>query len=453
MTDWSRRICADADPERHGYTNRPTVPPTRTVIRTFPPSSIARTEQFAVPTALTVPRHTSCQIEAKRSQGGVPPVVPMTAATRTLHLESNAADDRDVYRFETADGVVSPNAFRTPELLLAEHLREVPPGRVLCPEGNYGVVGTLLAGHADGVRTTESSARAARLCRHNARRNGAEVDVSVTADLSTLPGRFDVVAYAPKPYTPLAIGSQHVANALARLRPDGNVFLAVSKRTGLTRYEQVLAECCGNVERIAAEGGWHLLRAERLDHVDLPLYVTPRTLQPTVAGMDLELITVPGVFAASKLDDGTRLLIETVGRSLPEEGRILDLCCGYGSIGVYAASVTDAVVWLSDDCRFATRCAEGSLDRTDVEGTVVTADGLRGVSELTFDAVVCNPPTHTSDAILSTLLSGVADVLAQDGQFWFVHHRALDFREHVEPFGHVERLRTGREHVVFEATL
>lgn len=375
----------------------------------------------------------------------------MTAGRSRLRLESRVPDGPAVFRFETADGVVSPEAFRTPELLLAEYLWEESPGRLLCPEANYGVVGTLLAPRADAVAMTESSARAARLCRRNARHNGVAVDVSVAADLSTLSNRFDAVAYAPKPYTPLAIGSQHLANALDVCRPGGRLYLAASKRTGLARYDRVLTECCGDVERVAAEGGWHLLRATRPDRVAPPEYASPRRLRPTVNGVDLSLVSIPGVFAASGLDDGTRLLLEAVGPTLPDDGRILDLCCGYGAIGTYAATVTEADVWLSDDCRFATRCAERSLRATGVDGTVVTADCLHGVADRTFDVVCCNPPTHVADATLSRLFAGVADVLAPGGRFSLVHHRALDLGAHLAPFSRVETRRTGPEHVVLTA--
>lgn len=376
----------------------------------------------------------------------------MTTGGEALRLRSRVPDGPDVYRFEAAAGVVSPDSFRRAELLLAEHLWEESPGRLLCPEANYGVVATLSGERADAVRMTESSARAAHLCRRNARRNGVEADVTLAADLSGLPDRWDTVAYAPKPYTPLAIGAQHVANALAVLRPGGRLFLAASKRTGLARYERVLAECCGDVERVADAGDWRILRGRRPASVDPPEYVTPRTLRPTVNGVDLELVTVPGVFAASGLDGGTRLLLETVGPSLPTDGRILDVCCGYGAIGAYAAAVSNAAVHLSDDCRFATRCAERGLRETGVDGTVVTADCLRGVSDRRFDVVLANPPTHAGDSVLSTLFSGVADVLAPDGRFAFVHHRALDLRDHLEPFDSIERLATGAEHVVFEAS-
>ena len=93
----------------------------------------------------------------------------MRHAPYRLSLESNVPEGPGTYRFETADGVASKRSFRTAELLLLEGLWEVDLGRLLCVEANYGVVGTVLSVRADAVHTTESSARAARLCERNAR--------------------------------------------------------------------------------------------------------------------------------------------------------------------------------------------------------------------------------------------------------------------------------------------
>lgn len=375
----------------------------------------------------------------------------MSGRSNELHLESRVESGPDVYRFRTVDGVVSPGVFRTAELALAEACWERVSGRVLCPEANYGVVGTILGDRAESVTMTESSARAARLCRHNAAENGVGASVTVTADLTTISDRFETVVYAPKPYTPLAIASRHIATALEVLEPGGQLFVSASKRNGLNRYETVLEEYCSVVECIDRTEDIQVLRAVRPADCHSDRHVTPDVLRPTVDGVNLEVVTLPGTFAASELDRGTRVLIESAGRSLPEDGRILDLCCGCGPIGAYAAATTDGDVWLSDDCRFATRCAERTLERTGVDGTVVTADCLRGVAGRTFDAVVCNPPTHAGTGVLSTLFADVADVVASDGHFWFVHHRSLDLSAHTRRFDRVERVATGDEHVVFRA--
>lgn len=369
----------------------------------------------------------------------------MKRAPYELPLASRVSN-RSVYRFRTADGVVSKQSFREPELLLLEELWGADLGRLLCVQANYGVVGTVLSAVADSVEMAESSARAAQLCERNIRENDADASVSVIADCTTYEREFDSVVYAPKQYTPLAIGKQRIADALSVLREDGGLYLAASKRTGLTRYEECLRNIATDVTRISERGDYRLLEARRA--IERPTYVTPQRIQTTVNGVDLTFVSVPGLFAANALDDGTRLLLETV--PIEEGERVLDLCCGYGAIGAYAAR-TGCDVWLSDDDRVATLCAKRSLRASEAEGTVVTADCTEGMRSQ-VDSVLCNPPTHAGSGVLSELFAGVCDLLAPDGQLTVVHHCTLDLQKHLTTVGTVETHRTGAEHVVMTVT-
>ena len=55
-------------------------------------------------------------------------------------------------------------------------------------------------------------------------------------------------------------------------------------------------------------------------------------------GRRYRLVTATGLFSAKKIDLGTRVLVESM--LIPEEGRLLDLGCGIGVIGVVAASLS-----------------------------------------------------------------------------------------------------------------
>ncbi|WP_247729271.1 methyltransferase [Halovivax limisalsi] len=376
----------------------------------------------------------------------------MSATTPPLQLESRVEGTPDVYRFRTADGVVSPDDFRPSELALAEACWDRVDGHLCCLQANYGVAATLLAPQVEAVTMIETSARAARLCRANARENAVDATVAVTLDPASVLERYEAVVYAPKPYTPNDVGAQLVTAGLDALGPGGEFFLAATKRSGRSRYRAVLESYCDDVERIETIGDVSVLRAVRPPSFEPSCHVDTTVLTPTIRGVDLELVTLPGTFAASALDHGTRLLLETVGPELPANGRILDLCCGYGPIGAYAAAATESDVRFTDDSRLATWCAEQTLERSDVTGTVRTADCLRGVADREFDAVLSNPPTHAGDGVVSSLFAGAADVLTPDGECWFVHHRHLDLSEHARAFDTVDRCTTGSEHVVYRAT-
>lgn len=392
--------------------------------------------------------------------------VELTGARYDLALESRVADGGDEYRFRTADGVCSKRSFRPPELLLADVLWDAGVDSLLVPEANYGVVGVLLAARCERVAMTASSARAARLCEANAAANCVDADVSLMAGIDVLSRevdggdgeaggdvtrRFDAVAFAPKPYAPIDVTAQRLVDAASRLDPGGRVYLAASERTGLNRYEPVLEDVAERVDCVAERGDCRVLEARigtgGVD--DVSEYVASRAFEATVDGVSLSLVSLPGVFSATGLDDGTRLLAETA--TVGDGDRVLDLCCGYGALGAYAASVADCDLVLSDDDRVATACAERTLDATGVDGTVVTADGVSGVAGECFDRILCNPPTHATDHVLADLFDGARDVLARDGTLFAVYHRDLDLRPQLAAFAEVEGVATGGEHVVVRA--
>lgn len=374
----------------------------------------------------------------------------MNGAPDDLRLGHPDSGSRRTYRFTTADGVCSKQAFRAPELLLVDALSDVELGRFLSLQANYGVVGVVLAEECSSVLLAESSARARRLCELNAKRHGVDARTELVADVTAIAGPFDSIAYAPKPATPISVGEQRIADGLSLLDPGGRCYLAASRETGLTRYERCLRDIADSVERIASRDGCHLLAATRTRSYEPPKYVAPREIEATIAGTPLTLVTVPGLFSYSGIDAGTRLLLETA--AIEDGESVLDVCCGYGAMGTYAARAADCTVWLSDDDRVATACAECGLGASGVGGTVVTGDCCAAVAGRTFDRVLCNPPTHAGDGVLSQLFTGIHDVLAPGGSLAIVHHRDLDLRQYLDRFSGVSRLATGTDHLVLEGS-
>jgi 16S rRNA (guanine1207-N2)-methyltransferase len=366
-----------------------------------------------------------------------------------LELDAGVPEGPDTYRFHTADGVASADAFRTAELLLLRAIHGSDAGDHLSVQANYGVVGVALAASADSVRMIESSARRARLCRRNAVANGTDARTTVVADLRRLSGGYDTASYAPESHTPVSIGKQRIADALAALRPGGRLFVAAADGAGRSRYEDCLTELVGGYRTVTTADGCSVSVVERPPAFEPPRYVSPTRFTVHVDGTSFPLITVPGMFAAGRLDDGTRLLAESA--TVEDGDRVLDLCCGAGPLGVYAATVADCSVTLTDDSRVATRAAACSLRASSIDGRVVTADGVHGVAGDRFDRVLCNPPTHDGDGVLASLLHGARRVLRHDGAVLVVHHRELDLRPHLRGYGSVAVVNTGEEHVVVAA--
>lgn len=134
-------------------------------------------------------------------------------------------------------------------------------------------------------------------------------------------------------------------------------------------------------------------------------------------GRTLRFTTDAGVFSRGEIDFGTRTLLN----ALPErmEGRVLDLGCGYGAVGVSVGAANAAQVVLSDVNTRALELAMANLKANGVQGEVVESDGLTSVSG-TFDYILTNPPIRAGKDVIYRLFLESANRLNPGGALYIV---------------------------------
>ncbi len=135
-------------------------------------------------------------------------------------------------------------------------------------------------------------------------------------------------------------------------------------------------------------------------------------------GQMLRFTTDAGVFSRGELDKGTRLLLD----ALPEiSGRVLDLGCGWGAIGVTVGKKYPHVqVTMADVNHRALALAQDNAEKNGVSLRCLESDGMAALMGETFDAVITNPPIRTGKQVIYKMFADIAACLAPGGSLYLV---------------------------------
>ena len=144
-----------------------------------------------------------------------------------------------------------------------------------------------------------------------------------------------------------------------------------------------------------------------------------RVIRVRLAGREVDLVTAGGVFSPEHLDQGTRILLDTVATP-PASGHLLDLGAGWGPIALSAAlQAPDATVWAVD-------VNERALDLTRANVARLRLTNVNAVlpgdvpDDVRFASIWSNPPIRVGKQELHAMLAHWLPRLDVDGTAWLV---------------------------------
>ena len=135
---------------------------------------------------------------------------------------------------------------------------------------------------------------------------------------------------------------------------------------------------------------------------------------------NFEFLTASSVFSKTKIDLGTRLLIESM--ILPKTGTILDIGCGYGAVGIVAAKLNPKLFLLMTDVNArAVRLARKNLEANKISNAEVRHGCLyEPVKESRFNTVLSNPPVSAGMDTVKAIVVQAPKVMADNATFQMV---------------------------------
>lgn len=143
----------------------------------------------------------------------------------------------------------------------------------------------------------------------------------------------------------------------------------------------------------------------------------------------LQLQSLPGVFARKKLDIGSQVLLPHLSQI--RSGLVCDLGCGNGLLGLsIKQQAPQTRVILTDDSYAAVLSARNNASSNQLEVEVRHGDALAAIDERP-DWIVCNPPYHDGHKELTntavTMFRQSAQQLASGGKMMIVANRHLPY--------------------------
>ncbi len=143
-------------------------------------------------------------------------------------------------------------------------------------------------------------------------------------------------------------------------------------------------------------------------------------VRTSLCGKPFEFLTASSVFSKRKVDCGTRLLIESM--LLPKSGCVLDIGCGYGTVGITVAKLNPKLhVAMTDVNARAVRLAKKNISLNKVFNAEVRC-GLfyEPVEDMKFNCILSNPPVSAGMQTVKAIVTGAPNVMATEATFQMV---------------------------------
>ncbi|MDD3067751.1 MAG: class I SAM-dependent methyltransferase [Acholeplasmataceae bacterium] len=145
-----------------------------------------------------------------------------------------------------------------------------------------------------------------------------------------------------------------------------------------------------------------------------------KTIDVQIKGTSFRFYTDRGVFSKSGLDFGSKLLLETIQFSSNEK-IVIDMGCGYGPMGIYAAKMCPkAIIHMVDVNERALDLALKNAELNHVNNTKFYKSHLFEEIDFKADLIITNPPIRAGKVTIFDLYEQAQKHLNSKGKLILV---------------------------------
>jgi 16S rRNA (guanine1207-N2)-methyltransferase len=142
-----------------------------------------------------------------------------------------------------------------------------------------------------------------------------------------------------------------------------------------------------------------------------------REIDVYIKEKEYKFYTDAGIFSKSNIDFGTKLLLESIDNIY---GKVLDVGCGYGPIGIFIRKNYDCYVDMVDVNERAVNITKKNIELNNLKKiNVYTSDAYSNIVGL-YDFIITNPPIRAGKKKVYEILMGAKEHLKDSGNLIFV---------------------------------
>ena len=191
--------------------------------------------------------------------------------------------------------------------------------------------------------------------------------------------------------------------------------------------------------------------------LDPSLASKERNIEFVIDGRIITLVSDNGVFSKNKVDEGSLAFLKVIV-PLRLSGKILDLGCGYGTIGLTIALTSpEARLDLADINTRALALCEKNAEKLGVSHrvTVLQSDIYQNI-EGKYDSIVVNPPIRAGKVVTYAMYEGAINHLIDGGSLFIVIRKnqgAPSASKYIQGiFGNITLLKKDKGYYIYQAT-